>query len=112
MQNVMENTPSHTPPRNSPRFCMDARVHFSAVVGNQPGAAVTRDLSLSGVYVHTATRVPSAGEVLHLSLRCSDEIVRACGIVRRADGDGFAVQFTALDRDSARKLRGLLAAVA
>jgi len=38
--------------------------------------------------------------------------VRACGIVRRADGDGFAVQFTALDRDSARKLRGLLAAVA
>jgi len=34
MQKVMENTPSHTPPRNSPRFCMDARVHFSAVVGN------------------------------------------------------------------------------
>ena len=91
---------------------MDARVHFSGVVGKQPGAAVTRDLSLSGVYVHAPTRVPSTGEVLHLSLRCSDEVVRACGIVRRAESDGFAVQFTNLDRASALKLRGLLAGAA
>lgn len=92
--------------RSAMRFEAEIRAE-----GSLPVAGKTRDVSLRGLFLKTAERLPMGARCsvrLWLSPEGSPAGIEATGTVVRCDGEGVAVEFEVLDQESYQHIRSLV----